>query len=434
MNRIATTDPPAEDEAPTSVAGPITRGRLLVAGGGVLLQLALGAAYTWSVFSRALQDPDSVFSLTPSQASLPFSVMIGTVFLGTLIGGRLQDRRGPRPVAIGGGALFGLGFLLAGTATGPDDLWLIVLGVGVVSGFGMGCAYIVPVAMLQKWFPDRRGLITGVAVGGFGFGAVLVSPVAAWLVEYYSGVPTRAFLWLGPAFVIVTVVGASVFRNPPGSGGSGGALSGHTPAEALRTGTWYLLTLIFTVSILAGISLISVIAFAAEDIAGYGVAAAATLTGVMGLFNGSGRVLWGWLSEKTGRMPAFAAMLGIQGLCLLLLPHAGAPVAFFVLAALIYLAYGGGFGVMPAAAGDYFGLRHAGAIYGLMIVAWSIGGLVGPQLVSRLTENGGYTTAFTVIAGCALAAAALPVLLHRRTRAIAQRPTTTSGLDETRAC
>src|SRR3954471_19783730 len=192
-----------------------TRGRWLLAGAAVLLQLALGAVYSWSVFSKALQADDSAFDLSKSEAALPFSVTIGMIFLGTYLGGRIQDRRGPRVVALAGGVVYALGILLASVASDDSQLWVLVLGYGVVAGFGLGLAYIVPIAMLQKWFPDRRGLITGMAVGGFGFGAVLTSPIAQRLVDHYAKVPTRSFIWLGVAYLVMALIGTSQFRDPP---------------------------------------------------------------------------------------------------------------------------------------------------------------------------------------------------------------------------
>lgn len=403
----------------TATVNP-TRGRWLLAGAAVLLQLALGAVYAWSVFSKALQSEDSAFALSKSEAALPFSVTIGMIFLGTYLGGRIQDQRGPRLVALTGGVVYAVGILLASLASDRGDLWLIILGYGVIAGFGLGLGYIVPIAMLQKWFPDKRGLITGIAVGGFGFGAVLTSPVAQQLVAANAEVPTRAFLPLGIAYLVMAVVGASAFRNPPEgytvpgwqpkTSQAAAAGTAATTGQALRTPQWYLLTAILCLNVTAGIGLISVIAAAAGSVSGYSAGAAATLTGIMGLFNGGGRIFWGWLSEHTGRMTAFLGMLGLQGLCFLVLPHASSPVLFAVLAAVIYLCYGGGFGTMPATAGDFFGLRHAGAIYGLMIVAWSVGGVIGPLVVAELIDGDSYTTAFTTIGIMALVALVLPLL------------------------
>jgi OFA family oxalate/formate antiporter-like MFS transporter len=409
--------------APTSTASrPIDR--WLLASAAVLLQLALGAVYAWSTFSKALQK-DNAFHLTKAEAAVPFSVTIGMIFLGTYLGGRIQDKKGPRVVALTGGVVYAVGVLLAGLSNGRGQFWLLILGYGVIAGFGLGLGYIVPVTMLQKWFPDKRGLITGIAVGGFGFGAVLTSPVAQRLVDHYKSVPTRSFLWLGVAYLIMALVGASFFRNPPAGyqvpgwqpATAGPVIStdrDYQPGEALRTPRWYVLTAILALNVTAGIALISVASSAAADIAGYSAAAAATFTGVMGLFNGAGRVFWGWLSEHTGRMLAFMGMLAIQGVCLLILPHATAPALFAILAALVYLCYGGGFGTMPATAADYFGLRNAGSIYGLMIVGWSIGGVVGPLLVAGLINGKNYTTAFTTVAVLAFAAVSLPVLLRLR--------------------
>ncbi len=414
----------------------MTRNRWWLAAAGVLLQLSLGAVYAWSVFSKALQK-DNAFHLTKAQAALPFSVTIGMLFLGAFVGGRVQDRRGPRVVALAGGVVYAIGVLLAGLSGGRGQLWLLILGYGVIAGFGLGLGYIVPVAMLQKWFPDHRGLITGVAVGGFGFGAVLTSPVAQRLVDHYKHVPTRSFLWLGVAYLILTVVGASFFRNPPEGyevpgwqpASTGRVVStgrDYSQAEALRTPQWYLLTAILTLNVTAGIGLISVASSAASDIAGYSAAAAATFTGVMGLFNGGGRVFWGWLSGHAGRMPAFVAMLAIQGICFLILPHATAPALFALLGALVYLCYGGGFGTMPATAGDHFGLPNVGAIYGLMLVGWSIGGVVGPLLVANLINGKSYTVAFTTIGVMALVAIVLP-LVTRPPGVPAQAPVTAPG-------
>ena len=410
--------------ASTSTAGGNpTAGRWLLVAAALLLQISTGAVYAWSVFARALRAPQA-FGWTAFQAALPFTVTIGVIFIGTYVGGRIQDRKGPRVVALVGGVLYSLGILAASFADTRDELLLLVLTYGVISGFGLGLAYIVPIAMLQKWFPDKRGLITGLAVGGFGFGAVIASPVAQALIRQNPTVPTKAFLPLGIAYLVATVLGASFFRNPP----AGYKVPGWTPAttgrviasdrdytqgEALRTPQWYLLTLILFLNVSAGIALIAQAASSATAIAGYTAAAASGVVGAWALFNGAGRIVWAAASDKIGRMPAFTAMLALQGVCFLLLPSARNPALFFILGALIYLAYGGGFGTMPAAAGDFFGLKNAGAIYGLMIVGWSAGGVFGPLLAARLSGGGNYGTAYRVIGIIALVSAALPLITRR---------------------
>ncbi len=389
--------------------------RWFLVAAGLLLQFSIGAVYAWSVFAKALRDAPT-FELTRVQASLPFTVTIGMIFIGSYVGGRLQDVRGPRVVALIGGVIYAVGVVLASFASSGDQLWLIVLGYGVISGFGLGFAYIVPIAMLQKWFPDKRGLITGLAVGGFGFGAVLTSPVAQWLLDRNPEDPTSAFLPLGIAYLVMSLIGASFFRNPPEGytvagyepGADGKATESgkdYTQGEALRTPQWYLLTAILTLNVTAGIALISEAAASATDIAGYTAAGAATVVGILAVFNGGGRIVWAAASDYIGRMPAVAAMLGLQGICLLILPHAGNAALFFVLAAVIYLCYGGGFGTMPATAGDYFGVKNAGAIYGLMLVGWSLGGIIGPVIASALIGGDrNYTVGYTTIGIIALVA------------------------------
>jgi OFA family oxalate/formate antiporter-like MFS transporter len=417
-------------EGPTT---PAAGNRWLILAGGVLVQLAIGAVYAWSTFSKAIQAEPSAFDLTKVQATIPFEVAIGMIFVGTFLGGRLQDRRGPRPVALAGVTIYSVGIILASLARDSGDLWLLILGYGVLGGFGLGLAYIVPIAMLQKWFPEKRGLITGIAVGGFGFGAVITSPLAQAMIDAsadYQRYPTKVFLWLGIAYLVAGLLGASLFRDPPagyavpaaaaGAAGSDepapapvstGVGRDYTQQEALRTPQWYLLVLILTISVTAGISFISVAAGTATDVAGFSALGAATLVGVMGLFNGGGRIAWAALSDRIGRRPAFVGILGIQGLALLALPHTSNAVLFYVLAALVYTCYGGAFGTLPSTASDFFGVRNAGAIYGLMLIGWSIGGVVGPLLISWLIgEDQAYTLGFTVVGVIALVGAVVPLI------------------------
>jgi OFA family oxalate/formate antiporter-like MFS transporter len=402
-----------------------TKGRWGITAAALLLQFAIGAVYAWSIFSKAFTSNFKAkhgFGLVKTDAAIPFETTIGMIFIGTYIGGRIQDKIGPRLVALTGGVIYSIGIIGASFATTSDDLGLLIATYGVIGGFGLGLAYIVPIAMLQKWFPDKRGLITGLAVGGFGFGAVLTSPIAQRLIDNDPLVPTKAFLPLGIAYLVLSVIGASFFRNPP----EGYTVPGYTPAttgrvvdsgkdytqkESLRTPQWYLLTAILTLNVTAGIALISQAAASATDIAGYSKTAAASAVGLLAIFNGGGRIVWAAISDKVGRMPAFAAMLAIQGLCFLAIPRAHSTAAFFALAALIYLCYGGGFGTMPATAGDYFGVKHAGAIYGLMILGWSLGGVVGPQIAAKLIgDNKDYISAYTTIGVIALVAVAVPLI------------------------
>jgi len=396
-----------------------TRGRWLLAGAAVLVQLALGAVYAWSVFVNPFIQQ---MGWTRTQTTLPFTVAIGVIFIGTLVGGRIQDRIGPRPVVLTGGIIYSVGMMLASLVETPDQLWLLVLTYGLIGGVGLGAGYIVPIAMLVKWFPDRRGMITGIAVAGFGAGALITAPVANRLIQ--ADDVSATFLPLGIAYLVATVLGGVFFRNPP----EGYAVPGFEPssksgvadrdsytlAEALRTPQWYRLVAVLALNVTAGIALVSQAAPAAQSIAGMSAASAAGLVGILGIFNGAGRVLWGWSSDHLGRMRAFVAMFAIQVVCFAVLPSASSGALFSVLAALVYLCYGGGFGTMPAAAADFFGPKNAGGIYGAMIVAWSLGGVVGPLAIAAIVDaTGGFATPSYIIAVMAALSIALPLTTHK---------------------
>ena len=412
--------------------------RWLALVGGVLVQLVIGGVYAWSLFGRALQSPEAM-GLGHVEATVPFELAIGLIFVGASVGGRLQDRSSPRLVALVGCAIYGAGVMLASLAREASDLWLLVLGYGVVGGFGLGMAYIVPIALLQKWFPRHRAIVTGLAVGGFGFGATVTSPVAQRLMALSPAEPTAAFLPLGAGYLVLGLLGAALLSSPPERFDAdpalraGVRLNEHgvepapragvpldergradlTVAQALRTPQWYLLAGTLTVAVAAGISLISMMAAASVDVAGLDAAGAATAVGMLALCNGGGRIVWAAVAQRVGQLPVLMVILAVEGAALLFLPHTTG-AWFLALAALVYLCYGGAFGALPSAAGAAFGLRHAGAIYGLMLVGWSLAGVVGPLLASALVgEAGNYRLAFSVLGAVAVAGVALPFACRR---------------------
>src|SRR3954452_17514819 len=232
----------AGEERDASGGRPAAAGRWWIALAAVLVQLALGAVYAWSGFNKPLQGQ---FGWSKSEVVLPFEVAIGCIFIGTFVGGRIQDRRGPRPVALAGVVLYSVGIMLASLTNTKDQLWVLVLTYGVMGGIGLGLAYITPIAMLAKWFPDKRGLITGIAVGGFGFGAGITAPVAKSLLNG-TDMETTVFLplgaaSLGAAYRVPVLLGASFFRSPP----AGYTVPGYTPAttgKAVASRTTYSLS------------------------------------------------------------------------------------------------------------------------------------------------------------------------------------------------
>jgi OFA family oxalate/formate antiporter-like MFS transporter len=389
-----------------------------------LMQLALGSVYAWSVF---LKPVIALYHVSRLQANLTFSIVLLALGVTAGFGGYLNNRFGPRVIATAGGILYGLGVLLAAFAA--PNIFILYLTFGIIGGIGIGLGYIVALAMLIKWFPDRRGFITGLAVAGFGAGALITSPVAAALITSVGLGST--FLYLGIAYLVVIVIVAQFFRAAP----EGYAPAGWTPStrqqgdrskreytllEALRLPRWYVLWLILALNVTAGAALISVASPLAQKFTGVGAVTAALLVSVIGIFNGAGRLFWGWLSDGIGRPFTFLSLFIIQAIVFAILPSITSFAVLLIPAAIIALCYGGGFGTMPAFAADFFGPKNAGTIYGAMLTAWSAGGIVGPILIASFgtTTNPDYATPLYIIAGIMLVSAVLPlvarVLARRR--------------------
>src|SRR5256885_5580423 len=397
--------------------------RWLLATTAFLMQLALGSVYAWSVF---LKPVGAVYHVSRLQANATFSIVLLALGVTAGFGGYFNNRYGPKTIATVAGIFYGVGVLLSGII--PHNVFLLYLTFGIIGGIGIGLGYIVAIAMLIKWFPDRRGFITGLAVAGFWAGALITSPVAAALITSVGLGST--FLYLGIAYLVVIVIVAQFFRMAP----EGYAPAGWTPSvrqqtdrstreytlpEALRLPRWYVLWLILALNVTAGAALISVASPLAQKFTGVGAVTAALLVSVIGIFNGAGRLFWGWLSDGIGRPFTFLSMFIIQAIVFAILPSITSFALLLVPAAIIALCYGGGFGTMPAFAADFFGPRNAGTIYGAMLTAWSAGGIVGPILITSFgtTNNPDYATPLYIIAGLMLVSAALPLVA----RALARR-------------
>jgi OFA family oxalate/formate antiporter-like MFS transporter len=410
-----------------SVTG--TPNRWIIAGAAFCMQLALGAVYAWSVF---LKPVFTLYGTTQQLANLTFSITLLALGVVAGFGGYLHSRYGPRIIATAAGLLYGLGVILASFVS--PNLILLYLTYGVIGGVGIGLGYIVALAMLIKWFPDRRGFITGLAVAGFGGGAALTSPVAAnYLLPSYG--VNQTFLILGIIYLLIVVGAAQFFRvapdgyTPPGWTPPAArqeqisASHDYTLGEALRSPRWYLLWAILALNVTAGAALISVASPLAQKftLAAAGTASALVIT--ISIFNGAGRLFWGWLSDTIGRPFTFLALFVIQVICFALMPLIGNFALLFVPASLVGLCYGGGFGTMPAFAADFFGSRNAGTIYGAMLTAWSAGGILGPLLISSFgtTGNPDYVTPLYIITVILIVSCALPLvarMLARRERTI----------------
>ncbi len=395
---------------------PTTPNRWIIAAAGVLMQIALGAIYAWSVFRVPLTQ---VFGWTISEVTLAFTIAIFVLGFAAFGGGIWLRRSGPRTVALVAGVLYGLGVFLASMTNGR--LWWLYGSYGLLGGIGLGLGYIVPVATLVKWFPDKRGMITGLAVAGFGAGALITAPIATRLIGTIGVLNTFAALGI---VYLVMVIGAALFMQDPPSGykPAGWAppvavrqqhATGYTLKHALRSWQWYGLWALLFLNTTAGIAIISQAAPMAQEISNVSAATAAAMVGIISIANGIGRLFWAWLSDFTGRRTVFLIMFPLQAIVFWLLPSAGNVTTFAALALIILLCYGGGFGTMPAFAADYFGTEHVGSIYGLMLTAWSFAGVLGPTLIASLRQStGSYNQALYLIAGLMLVSAVIPLMVR----------------------
>ncbi len=380
-----------------------TNNRWGIAIAGVFFQIALGAVYAWSVFRVPLAKQ---FGWSISEITLTFTISIFVLGFAAFFGGLWLNRKGPRIVALTGGALYGLGVFLASFS---HNLWWLYLSYGFIGGIGLGFGYIVPVAVLVKWFPDRRGLVTGIAVGGFGAGALITAPVATRLIQSVGVLST--FAYLGIAYLVVTIVAGSFMQNPPDGwqpeGWKPSALqssqrAGHdyVLSEALKTWQWWALWMLLFLNTCAGISVISQEAPIFQELTKVSAVVAGGMVGIASLGNAVGRVFWAWVSDLITRLFWF-------------LPSVASASLMTIVTFVILMCYGGGFGTMPAFTADYFGPKNVGPIYGLMLTAWSFASAVGPLFIARMRETAGsYGGALHVIAGVMAVSILLPIIVR----------------------
>lgn len=378
--------------------------------GAVLIQMSLGAIYIYSVFKPALARQFPTWSAT--DLALPSQLVLACFALSTIFAGRIQDKLGPRKVAIAGGMVLGLGLLIASVA---QDLTTFVLGFSVMGGIGIGAAYVCPIATCVKWFPDKRGFITGLAVAGFGAGALVFTPVAKWLIaDPHVGI-MKTFLYLGAIFCLSILVGATLMKNPepgwcpagwrppaPRPGGQPGS-SDCTWREMLRRPPFWLawityfagctaglLVIMNTTNIWQSISLLqashwlSLVPKATyEEIVSQGQNAVM----VVAVFNSIGRIIWGKISDVWGRPQTLFVIFLIAGAAMLILNWMTSYALFLAAVGIVGFCFGGFLALFPAISADNFGTRNVGVNYGLLFTAYGAGGLCGPWLAPRLMHT-----------------------------------------------
>ena len=391
--------------------------RTMVVIGAILIQLALGAIYAWSVFTPSLKNAG--WSKTDTQ--WVFSLGLMSFALAMIYAGKKLNSWGPQKLAVLGGLTLGLGYILAGIFGGTDFYSLLIF-IGVIGGAGIGFAYVVPIAVGMRWFPDKKGMITGLAVAGFGFGAMLwVKLAGAWGKLIDSIGLSNTFIVYGVIFALMVIIGGIWMRFPPKDWKPEGYTGGEQDAvtrdivdydskKMLHTPQFYLIFLTFVFSAGAGLMAIGIMKlYPMEALTAHGLstAQASAIAGTamavfFSLANGLGRILWGIISDKIGRKTSIIIMTASQGILMILFPYmAGKEWFLYLGAALIGFNFGGNFALFPTITADTFGTRTVGQNYPYVFLAYGVGGILGPILAGYLGDMGNFPLAF-VISGIAV--------------------------------
>ncbi|OFV96539.1 MAG: hypothetical protein A3F68_02715 [Acidobacteria bacterium RIFCSPLOWO2_12_FULL_54_10] len=380
-----------------------TTNRWLIVLGGVLMNLSLGAIYGWSLFVPALR---SDLTLTAQQTSLVFAIAIGVFAVSFLIGGRIQDKKGPYVVSMTGSILYSLGFLLTSQVSSLQGLYW---AFGLVVGVGAGLGYVTPIAVVSKWFPDRRGLVVGISVGAFGAGSAILGQFApGWIA---SAGWQNVMQWLGIGYFVATMIGAQLLKNPPAgwkpegwtpAASSPAKSSGldFAPSEIIKTPHFWRLWISYALGASAGLMVISqLVPYAMSAIPGTTAAIAGTAVIVGAIGSALGRILSGWLSDHIGRIKTLSMMIMLSAISLPLLGRIDTLLMLWPLLFVVYYCYGTLLSVFASTTADFFGSKNVGANYGLVFLSWGVAGSLGPILAGRLYDQlGSYTRAFDILA------------------------------------
>lgn len=400
------------------------KNRWLIALSAVLIHLSIGSIYAYSIYQIPLKE---AVGWSTSSVTLAFSIAVFVLGITAAFLGQYVEKYGPRKAGLAAGVLYGLGMVSSGVSVIVGSLPLFLFTFGVIGGAGIGLGYISPIGTLVEWFPDRRGMATGLAVMGFGAGALLTGPLGNAIIQGY-GVST-AFFALGALYFVLMSIGASYLEKPPegwlpegmedteeAHERATGALPGLdvlTAKQARTSPRFWMVWLIIFINVSAGIMLLAFASPMLQQIGGASATTAAFITGYIGIFNGGGRIAWSSLSDYIGRTTTYGIFMAIQIVMFFLMP---AITAVWVLAGAMFLVitcYGGGFACLPAYLSDLFGTKEVSAIHGYSLTAWGVAGVVGPQLASFVLETtGNYTSALYVMNG-ALVVGLITVLVLR---------------------
>lgn len=386
------------------------RNRWLVAIMGTLIMVVLGTVYAWSFFQKPIVES---FGWSNSGVAWAFSTNILFLGLAAAWGGIKIKKYGPTKLAKIGALMWGSGFMLGGLALYLKSLPLLILFFGAVGGAGIGLGYVTPVVSAAKWFPDKPGFVTGMVVMGFGFGALVMSKIIAPLVlSFTSNNLVISFLIIGAILLLLGFVAALFIKAPPEESSNQDESEAPLSFKEILVPKFFRIWLMFFVNITAGIMFISFQSpliqdlwtnyKPATDVASL-AAIGGTLIAISSLFNGAGRFFWGGLSDRIGRVETFRWILGSQVVIFILLLFVKNPFLFAALVCYVLLCYGGGFGTVPAFVREVFGEKLMPIAYGLILTAWSAGGLVGPQVVAIMRDNyPSYAATYSFIIGAGL--------------------------------
>jgi OFA family oxalate/formate antiporter-like MFS transporter len=365
----------------------------------------MGAIYSWSLFNQPLMDK---FGWDKSAVVLTFSIAIFFFALSTLLSGRLQDKKGPRLVATIGGLLYGTGLMLSSLAT---TLPMLYLTYGVLAGSGVGFAYVCPISTLAKWFPTKKGLITGVAVGAFGGGSLIFKSVIQSLI--ISVGVSSTFFYLGVIFMVMAVIGAQFLAVPEASASNQvkivASTNNFSMKQMIKTKEFYLIFIMFLFGCMSGLLVISLAKDIGVQLAGLSPVVAANAVSLIAFFNAGGRIILGGLSDKLGRIRVILMMFAITAISMLIMSMVALNYfLFFACLATIAFTYGGFLAVFPTLTGEFYGSKNVGANYGIIYQAYGIAALVGPIIVASL---GGLKPTFMVAAILATIGAAMTFMV-----------------------
>jgi MFS family permease len=384
-----------------TVAGPGYR-RWLFPPAALAVHLSIGQVYAFSVFKNPLVEH---FDTSLTAIGIIFSIAIVMLGVSAAVFGTWVEHSGPRKAMLAAALCWSAGFLIGALGVVGDQLWLVYLGYGFIGGIGLGIGYISPVSTLIKWFPDRPGLATGLAIMGFGGGALIASPLSAKFLSAYSSDTSdgiaASFVTLGLIYLVIMVLGAFTARVPaPGWTPAGYVVptehkgmrttANVTAANAIRTRSFWLLWVVLFLNVTAGIGILEQASPMIQDFfSSVSPAEAAGYVGLLSLANMSGRFIWSTTSDLLGRKLTYIGYLGIGAVCYLLVATISTTslALFVLLTAIIISFYGGGFSTVPAYLKDLFGGLEVGAIHGRLLTAWSAAGVAGPLIVNRIADN-----------------------------------------------